>query len=83
MFVAVISADEKSPKYTQVIPSAASRQLPTSHDGYQSDLMYPQQNVPYQSAYQAPNEGLYPPANEGLYPPANEEDTQAHQPVQV
>lgn len=78
MFVAVISADEKSPKYTQAIPSAASRQLPTSHDGYQSDGIYPQQTVPYQTAYQGTNEGIYPPANEDI-----SADPQAHQSEQV
>lgn len=80
MFVAVISADEKSPKYTQVI-QPASRQLPTTHDGYQSDVsaIYPQQTGPYQmAAYQAANEGIYPPASEDI-----SEDTQAHQPEQV
>lgn len=76
-FVAVTSADDKSPKYTQVI-QPASRQLPTSHDGYQSDGIYPQQTAPYQMAYQSSNEGIYPPATEDA-----SSDTQAHQPEQV
>lgn len=67
MCVAVISADEKSPKYTQVILPAASRQLPTGSDGYQSDALYPaQQTAPYQMAYQTSNEGIYPPASEDV-----------------
>lgn len=77
MFVAVISADEKSPKYTQVI-QPASRQLPTAQDGYQSDAIYPQQTGPYQMAYPTANEGIYPPANEDI-----SADSQAHQPEQV
>ncbi|KAJ6638892.1 hypothetical protein Bhyg_11630 [Pseudolycoriella hygida] len=72
-FVAVISGDEKPNKYTQVI-QPPTRQLPPSHDGYQSDGIYPAQTSPYQAAYQ--------PANEGIYQPAIEEvsvDNQAHQ----
>ncbi|XP_037030738.1 uncharacterized protein LOC119070489 [Bradysia coprophila] len=70
--VAVISADEKTSKYTQVI-QPASRQLPATHDGYQSDAVYAQQSAPYPMAYQ-PAEGIYPPANEDVGA-----DTQAHQ----
>ncbi len=78
MCVTIISADEKAPKYTQVI-QPASRQLPTAHDGYQADVYgLPQQNGPYQMAYQASNEGIYPAANEEV-----SADTQAHQPEQV
>lgn len=63
--VAVISADEKSPKYTQIILPVASRQLPTDNDGYQTDALYPaQQTAPYQMAYQTSN--IYPPASEDI-----------------
>lgn len=77
VFVAVISADEKTPKYTQVI-QPASRQLPATHDGYQSDAVYPQQSAPYPMAYQAASEGIYPAAAEEV-----SGDTQAHQAEQV
>lgn len=81
VFVAVISADEKTPKYTQVIlpvQPAASRQLPDTHGGYQADAVYPQQTAPYPMAYQSANEGIYPPATD-----EGSADTQAHQPEQV
>lgn len=77
LFVALADADEKSSKYTQII-QPASRQLPPSHDGYQSDGVYPQQTAPYQMAYQSSNEGIYPPASEDP-----NVDTQAHQAEQV
>lgn len=77
VFVAVISADDKTLKYTQVI-QPASRQLPATHDGYQSDAVYPQQSAPYPMAYQAASEGIYPPASEEV-----SADTQAHQAEQV
>lgn len=78
MCVTVISADEKSPKYTNVILPAASRQSPTTNELYQSDALYPQQTGPYQMSYQPSNEGIYPPASEDI-----NDETQAQQPEQV
>lgn len=77
LFIVAVNADEKANKYTQVI-QPASRQIPTAHDGYQSDTLYPPPSGPYQMAYQASNEGTYPAANEEV-----SVDTQAHQPEQV